>query len=156
MSSKTDATPRNNQEEHQPLHDQAFARRIRAVRLPPHRPDAGIPSGEHLMNKYISMTVHEDAYGSNGDLSRAERIEHLAGRLTDWVFEALGEYDCGAGDFWGVPYRVQIPHEAYSLIERLVAVAVINQFEYDEGQSGEMIALVATDHGIGVPRQIET
>jgi hypothetical protein len=99
------------------------------------------------MDESIMLQVHEDAYGANGALSRRERIESLAERLVDYVHEVLaGDYDCGHGTWYGEPYAIQIPREAFRPIERLVAAAMIDQFEYDEKRTGELQAFFTGDY----------
>jgi hypothetical protein len=96
------------------------------------------------------MMVHEDAYGASGELSRGERIDRLAGKLVDHVCETLTAYGAGCG--LDAQYcQVQIPNEAVGLITRLVAAAMISQFDYDEERSGEMIALVANGCPLPLP-----
>jgi hypothetical protein len=83
------------------------------------------------MDDIIMLALREDAYGANGDLDRDERINRHAERIVDWVFEALAEQGCCDDSFYGGSLGVVIPHAAYGPIQRLVAAAMITQFEYD-------------------------
>jgi hypothetical protein len=85
----------------------------------------------------VCCQISEDAYGANGDLSRSERIDRCAQQLVDFVYEVLGEDDVS---FWRDCKDRETAERAYRAVERLVAIAMIGQFEYDEKVAGDMLA----------------
>jgi hypothetical protein len=89
----------------------------------------------------IMNQVAEDAHGANGEMDREERIKRCSESLVDHVHEALAELDCGCGGCSGEKYRLQIPHEAYRFIRRLVASAMVHQFDHAERTWRETIRM---------------
>jgi hypothetical protein len=65
-----------------------------------------------------------------GDVNRGERIGATAGRLVDYVYEALLENG------------IKCERRTYRASERMVAVAMIAQYEHDEKACGEPVACV--------------
>jgi hypothetical protein len=77
------------------------------------------------------------AFPMEEDLPREEIIRRTADDLVDYVHEYLGGYDCGSGKWYGEPYQHQIAPEAFRFIRRLVASAMLAQFEHDHKWFGE-------------------
>jgi hypothetical protein len=92
---------------------------------------------KNVMLKDVSLTIAEDAEGaSNVDCEdRFARIDSAAQRLCDFVYEALLDY--------GITYGTVIDANVYRAIHRIVAVAMIDQYEYDKESWSEVIADIA-------------
>jgi hypothetical protein len=97
----------------------------------------------------LMAEVAENAHGANGDLTRKCRIKATSDSLVDHVYEALAEGDCGHGGWYGQQFGIQIPYEAYALIGRLIARAMVDQFDHDKKTWGEVM-LSAASHRSGV------
>jgi hypothetical protein len=87
----------------------------------------------HVTPRCVARRVGEYMSGACGDLSRDEIVDHIANELVDYVIEALAEvYGVGAGSWYDEPCPIQIPWEAYAPIRRILAAALVAQFETDE------------------------
>jgi hypothetical protein len=96
------------------------------------------------MLKDVALTIIEDATGATEVdwKDRRARIDSAAARLVDYVHEALAGHGVGMSDWHG---PIRIPYEAYTPIERIVAAAMIAQYEYDREQEEALIQALTSD-----------
>jgi hypothetical protein len=91
------------------------------------------------MLRKAALTISADAEASNGELGYQQRVDSAAECLVDYVYEALHEHGPGLGYGYGTVIEIGV----YGALQRIVAAAMIAQYEYDKESWGEVIATFA-------------
>jgi hypothetical protein len=88
------------------------------------------------MLRNAALTISADAEGSNGKQDYRQRVDSAAACLVDYVYEALHEHGPGLGYGYGTVIDIGV----YGAFQRIVAAAMIAQYEYDKESWDEVIA----------------
>src|SRR5262245_41920201 len=83
-----------------------------------------------------ALTISAAAEAANGELGSQQRVDSAAECLVDYVYEALHEHGPGLGYGYGTVIDICV----YGALQRIVAAAMIAQYEYDKESWGEVIA----------------
>ena len=86
----------------------------------------------------VAMTIAESATGANGTMSDAQIIDRAASELVDIVYEGLAETEA----FMDLKAdgNININQEQLAAIRRMVARAMLRQFQRDEEELNEVLA----------------
>jgi hypothetical protein len=95
------------------------------------------PERTNTMLWEIALSIAEDAEGANGDRSRTKRISRAASGLCDYVHETLIDHSLADG--------VSVDQEFHPVVQRMIAAAMVAQYEYDEDRCGQLVADVANN-----------
>jgi len=91
------------------------------------------------MLRKAALTISADAEASDGELGYQQRVDSAAECLVDYVYGALHEHGPGLGYGYGTVIDIGV----YRALQRIVAAAMIAQYEYDQESWGEVIAAFA-------------